>query len=305
VRIVVTGGTGAVGRFVVRALLEAGEGRVRHDVTVFDATANTAAPGGVDADGVRQVRGDIRDLGQVYGALHGADAVIHLAGIRRPGIATDDVVFATNVLGTFNVHEAAWRLGVPRVVSTSSEAALGWDYRRTDLVPAYLPIDEDHPVRPQDPYGLSKVAGEAVARSYAARGLEVAVLRPPWVVMPDGLEQLRADGGRRMGRFGLASYIDVRDLAEAYRLAVEAPAERLAANPVLFIVADDPSIAEPLREFMPRTLPAIGRLAADLREGQAAVSNERAKVALGWRPRRSWRQAAPAEDDAAAGQWDH
>ena len=89
-RVLVTGGTGAVGRFVVRALLEAREGGVRHDVTVFDATAETGHPGGVDPDGVRQVRGDIRDLGQVYGALHGADAVIHLAGLRRPGIAPDD-----------------------------------------------------------------------------------------------------------------------------------------------------------------------------------------------------------------------
>jgi nucleoside-diphosphate-sugar epimerase len=304
-RVVVTGGTGAIGRFVVRALLDDHEGRVRHEVTVVDAAAETSHPGGVDPDGVRQVRGDIRDLGQVYGALHGADAVIHLAGIRRPGIAPDDVVFATNVLGTFNVHEAAWRLGIRRVVSTSSEAALGWDYRRTDFGPDYLPIDEDHPTRPQDPYGLSKVAGEAVARSYAARGVEVVVLRPPWVVMPEGMERLRQDGGRRVARFGLASYIDVRDLAEAYRLAIEAPADRVAASPILFIVADDPSVAEPLSSFMPRMLPAIGDLAADLGEGRPAVSNQRAAVALGWRPRRSWRQPVPADDDAAAGQWDH
>jgi UDP-glucose 4-epimerase len=296
VRVVVTGGTGAVGRFVVRALADDSEGRVRHDVTVFDAAAETGHPGGVDPDGVRQVRGDIRDLGQVYGALHGADAVIHLAGIRRPGIATDEVVFATNVLGTFNVHEAAWRLRIRRVVSTSSEAALGWDYRGADFVPAYLPIDEDHPARPKDPYGLSKIAGEAVARSYAARGLEVVVLRPPWVILPEGLDRLRQDGGRRMARFGLASYIDVRDLAEAYRLALEAPSERLAPDPVLFIVADDPSVAEPLSEFMPRTLPAIGNMAADLSEGRPAVSNDRARVALGWRPRRSWRQRPLAGD---------
>ena len=304
-RVVVTGGTGAVGRFVVRALHDTSAGGVRHDVTVFDATAETGHPGGVDPDGVKHVRGDIRDLGQVYGALHGADAVIHLAGLRRPGIAPDEVVFGTNVLGTFNVHEAAWRLGIRRVISTSSEAALGWDYRRTDLVPDYLPIDEDHPTRPQDPYGLSKVAGEAIARSYAARGLEVVVLRPPWVVMPEGFEKLREDGGRRMARFGLASYIDVRDLADAYRRALEVPAERVESQPILFIVADDPSVAEPLNEFMPRTLPAIGDLAAGLGDGRPAVSNERAKVALEWRPRRSWRQAAPADDDAAAGQWDH
>jgi len=303
-RIVVTGGTGAVGRFVVRALIASGDGQDGHEVTVFDAAADTSLPGGVDADGVRHVRGDIRDLGQVYGVLNGADAVVHLAGIRRPGIAPDDVVFSTNVLGTFNVHEAAWRLGVRRVVSTSSEAGLGWDYRLRDFVPDYLPIDEDHPARPQDPYGLSKVAGEAIALSYAARGLEVAVLRPPWVIMPDGLERLRRDGGRRMTRFGLASYIDVRDLADAYSLALQAPADRLAENPILFIVADDPSIAEPLSTFMPRTLPAIGTLAAALGAGMPAVSNARAAVALGWRPGRSWRQSDPAGNQPAIGAGD-
>ena len=99
-----------------------------------------------------------------------------------------------------------------------------------------------------------------------------------------------------MTRFGTGSYVDVRDLAEAYRLAVEVPHERVREVPVLFIVADDPSIAEPLREFMPKMLPAIGSLADQLGDGRAAVSNARAKVALGWRPRRSWRQASTTED---------
>ena len=302
-RVVVTGGSGGIGRFVVRALTagraqnDAGRqaGEPAHEILVFDAgpAAGPPVPG---PDGVRFMTGDVRDLGQVYGALHGAEAVIHLAAVRRPGIAPDDVVFATNVLGTFNVHEAAWRLGVRRVISTSSEAALGWDYRVREFAPDYLPIDEDHPTRPQDPYGLSKVAGEEIARSYARRGLETIVLRPPWVVMPDGMDELRKAGGRRLARFATASYVDVRDLAEAYRLALEAPAERMGASPVLFIVADDSAIAEPLSSFMPRMLPEIGDLAAGLGEGHPAVSNQRAAVALEWRPRRSWRQP-PLVDD--------
>jgi nucleoside-diphosphate-sugar epimerase len=305
VRVVVTGGAGGIGRFVVRELaaVQGSEGKPAHEITVLDAgpPAGPPVPG---PDGVRYMSGDVRDLGQVYGALHGADAVIHLAAIRRPGIAPDDVVFTTNVLGTFNVHEAAWRLDVRRVVSTSSEAALGWDYRVRDFVPDYLPIDEDHPVRPQDPYGLSKVAGEEIARSYGRRGLETIALRPPWVALPEAFDELSRAGGRRLSRFATASYVDVRDLAAAYRLALEAPADRVAGSPVLFVVADDPSIAEPLSSFMPRMLPAIGNLAAALGEGRPAVSNERAKVALGWRPRRSWRQPAQADEDAAAGRWD-
>jgi len=299
VRVVVTGGAGSLGRFVVDELIHPTGGGPGHQVTVFGRTGSDF-PSGVGPDGVRHVRGDVRDLGQVYGALHGADAVIHLAAIRRPGITPDEVVFGTNVMGTFNVHEAAWRLGIRRVISTSSEAALGWEYAVHPAVPDYLPIDEDHPARPQDPYGLSKVAGEAIARSYAARGLEAIVLRPPWVVLPDAMANLRASGGRATSRSLLASYVDVRDLAEAYRLALEAPAGRVAGCPVLFVVADDSALAEPLATYVRRMLPAIGSLADALTGGRPAVSNARANEILGWRPRRSWRRPPAAGDGEEA-----
>jgi hypothetical protein len=80
--------------------------------------------------GVRSITGDVQDLGQVFGAMSGADAVIHLAGVPQPWTTPDDVVFRVNTVATFNVHEAAWRLGIKRVVTASSEAALGWTYRR-------------------------------------------------------------------------------------------------------------------------------------------------------------------------------
>jgi nucleoside-diphosphate-sugar epimerase len=282
-KVVVTGGCGILGRPVVEALASHGADADPLEVTVVDQVSVAEVPG------VTYIRADIRDLGQVYGALAGADAVIHLAAIRRPGIVTDDVVFETNVTGTFNIHEAAWRLGVPKVISTSSEAALGWDYRRTDFAPEFLPIDESHPLRPQDAYGLSKKVGEEIAESYAARGMSTLVLRPPWIVAPDVLEQLRVDGGRRLDRFATASYVDVRDLAEAYRLALTADAR---SGEKLFVVADDTSIAEPLSTFMPRMLPAIGAMAQSLTGSRPAVSNARARASLGWAPTRSWRRQA-------------
>jgi UDP-glucose 4-epimerase len=123
--------------------------------------------------------------------LAGAGAVIHLAGVYSHGITTDDVTFHTNVMGSFNVHEAAWRLGIKRVVTLSSEAVLGWapgSYLR-EHVPDYLPIDENRPYRPQDRYGLSKQAAEAIARSYTARcGMETFLIRAPWIDSPEELE---------------------------------------------------------------------------------------------------------------------
>jgi nucleoside-diphosphate-sugar epimerase len=284
VRIVVTGGAGKLGQWVVRELVEPTLDGEPHTVTVFDRVAGPTPPG------VRTIRGDIEDLGQMVGVLAGADAVVHLAAIARPGMTTDDVTFRTNVMGTFNVHEAAWRLGISRVVSCSSQAILGWDYRVRDFPPVYLPVDEDHPIAPQDPYGLSKEVMESIARSYARRGMETVVLRPNFIRDPAEMDELRREGGRRPDAFKLYSYVDVCDLARAFRLAVERPVE---GGTVLFIVADDSAVAEPLRDVLPRLLPMVGDLARDLDGPRAAISNARAKQVLGWQPRAVWRTGTP------------
>jgi nucleoside-diphosphate-sugar epimerase len=223
----------------------------------------------------------------VFGALAGADAVIHLAGVPQPWTVPDDVVFRTNTLSTFNIHEAAARLGIRRVVSASSEAAVGWTYRRKDFLPEYLPIDESHPLRAQDPYGLSKIAGEAIARSYSeGYGMETVAIRPPWVISPEELEELRARGGRSIAGFQLFNYLDVRDAAEAFRLAIERP---INGHVALLIPNDDSSVSDPLCELLPRLYPAIKDVAKPLTGSLPAATNARAKKVLGWQPRHTWR----------------
>jgi nucleoside-diphosphate-sugar epimerase len=284
-KIVVTGGQGKIGRFVVNELTDGSGGRIAHEVTVFDRVP------GPEQGPIRYITGDIQDLGQVFGVLAGADAVIHLAAVHREGITTDDVTFRTNVMGTFNVHEAAWRLGIRRVVSTSSSSVTGWDYRTRDFLPEYLPLDEDHPVSPQDAYGLTKQLGEQIARSYTNKcGMETVVLRPPGVLSPEQLEEMRANGGRPPSRmFVLCNYVDARDLARAYRLAVERP---LAGCHVLFVAADDSTVAEPLAKVLPELLPGIGDMANHLTGTESGVTSARAKNVLGWKPEHSWRQPA-------------
>src|SRR6476646_8012877 len=195
-KILVTGGQGKVGRFVMQELVNSA-----HEVTVFD---RVPVP---ERGAVRYLVGDIQDLGEVMEAMHGADAVIHLAAIHNPNIATATVTYQTNVVGTFNVHHAAFRLGVKRVVSASSNAIVGWSYSERFL-PDYLPIDEDHPLRPEDVYGLSKEIGETIARSYARKGVETVILRPSGVVTPEELAQLKKAGGRKPSSFQAFSYID-------------------------------------------------------------------------------------------------
>ena len=274
-KILVTGGIGKVGQWVVRELLN----NPAHEVAVFDRVS------GAERGAVRYIAGDVQDLGQVMEAMVGADSVIHLAAIHNPNITTASVTYQTNVVGTFNVHHAAFRLGVKRVVSASSNAAVGWSYSER-FVPDYLPIDEDHPLKPEDVYGLSKEIGETIARSYTRKGVETVSLRPSGVVTPDELEQMRKDGGRRPTGFQAYSYIDARDLALAFRLAVEQP---ISSDTILFVVADDSTVAEPLCDLYPRVMPGIGDKAQSLTGTKGAYSNARAKKLLGWEPVHSWR----------------
>jgi nucleoside-diphosphate-sugar epimerase len=219
-------------------------------------------------------------------AIYGAEVVIHLAAIHNPNIATASVTYQTNVVGTFNVHHAAFRLGIKRVVSASSNAIVGWSYSESFL-PDYLPIDEAHPLRPADVYGLSKEIGETIAHSYTRKGLETVMLRPSGVVTPEELEQIKKDGGRRPTGFHAYSYIDARDLAAAFRVAVEQP---IPSGTVLFVVADDSTVAEPLCDLYPRVMPSIGDKARSLTGNKGSYSNARAKRLLGWQPVHSWRR---------------
>jgi nucleoside-diphosphate-sugar epimerase len=271
----VTGGAGKLGGYVVRELVRGG-----HRVTVFDLKP-TAEPR------VRHVLGDMLDLPSLEDAMDGADVVVHLAAIPIQGVAPDDVTVRTNLMGTYNAHEAARRLDIERVISTSSEATLGWDFHERPFVPDYLPVDEDHRLRAQDSYGLSKILGEAVARSFTERcGMETVAVRPGWILSPEEIEAFRRQGGYDPPYFKLCSYVDVRDLAVAYRLAVECP---LPGHSVFFAVADDTIVAEPLAVVFPRLLPGIGDMAKDFTSTRPALSNARAKALLGWRPMHSWR----------------
>jgi nucleoside-diphosphate-sugar epimerase len=275
-KILVTGGIGKVGQWVVRDLLDGGA----HQVTVFDRLP------GPKRGPVKYLVGDVQDLGQVIEAMADVEAVIHLAAIHNPNIATASVTYQTNVVGTFNVHHAAFRLGIKRVVSASSNAIVGWSYGE-HFVPDYLPIDEDHPLRPEDVYGLSKQIGETIAQSYSRKGLETIMLRPSGVVTPGELEQIKKEGGRRLSGFQAYSYIDARDLAVAFRLSVE---RSIPSGTALFVVSDDSTIAEPLCDLYPRVMPSIGDKACSLTGSKGSYSNSRAKKFLGWQPIHSWRR---------------
>jgi len=152
VKILVTGSRGKVGAATVSALLDAG-----HEVTASDLGAPVFERG---APGVAYKRADLTDAGDAFAVVRGHDAVIHSAAIPDPQHHPAHTVFSNNLMATFNLLEAAIRMDVPRFVNVSSETVPGFFFPERPFVAAYAPVDEDHPIAPQDPYATAKHFGE-------------------------------------------------------------------------------------------------------------------------------------------------
>jgi len=220
--VLVTGAGGLLGAYVTREL------SAHAQLSGLDL--------GPSVEGIAYTRGSIEDPAVVAAAMQGQDAVLHIAA--RPNIwsGAGHEIIHTNVTGTWNVLEAAERAGVKRVVLTSSDSVVGYTVREGSMIPpSYLPVDADHPRRPTDAYALSKKLCEEMGRSFVERGkLEVVVLRPVYVLYPEFECEVKARaadpkgykgpvaGGRQPAGGGpMWHYVDPRDLARAYRLALE------------------------------------------------------------------------------------
>ena len=225
-RIFFTGGSGKAGRHVAPHLAEQG-----HYVT----NADLVPLGHPD---IADLAVDLTDIGQAYSALAGLarsaelelpakpayDAVVHFAAIPAILRSSDATTYATNVLSTYNVLEAATRLGIRKIVFASSETTYGICFAQGERRPVYLPVDEDHPTVPEDSYAMSKVAGEATARSFQSRtGVDIYGLRINNVIEPHEYAQkfpaFLADPSRR--RRNLFAYIDARDLGQMVQRCLE------------------------------------------------------------------------------------
>jgi NAD dependent epimerase/dehydratase len=215
-RVLVTGAGGFIGSHVVEALVSA-------DATVtafvhYNARRDLGNLRHLDRhvlDALEVVAGDVRDSRMVRKAMHGQEAVFHLAaliGIPYSYDASDSYV-QTNVIGTLNVLEGALAEGVGKVVHTSTSEVYG--------TAQYVPIDEKHPLQAQSPYSASKIAADKLAESYyLSFHLPVTTVRPfntfgprqsARAVIPTILAQLAA----KAARVKLGSLAPVRDFTFA------------------------------------------------------------------------------------------
>jgi nucleoside-diphosphate-sugar epimerase len=286
--IVVTGGSGKAGRAVCRHLVERGYEVLNIDMV---ASPDPVCP---------LLKVDLTDFAQVMDAMQWTggkdhpfrkfrtpDAVVHLAAIPAPDLMPEEVTFRSNVVSTYNVFDAALRAGVRRIVWASSETTLGLPFSPGNP-PAYAPVDEDHPMRPESGYSLSKDLGEEMARQMARwnPGTAFMGLRLSNVMEPQDYVRFPTwQDTPRFREWNLWGYIDARDAAQAVRKSLHV--DMTGADH--FIIANADTVmtrdsADLMAEVFP-DVPLRGRV-----EGTATLlSIDKARRVLGYEPEHSWR----------------
>jgi UDP-glucose 4-epimerase len=277
-RVIVTGGSGRVGRYVVDELVRGG-----HGVTVFDLGAPKAK--------VPFVKGDILDLKAIGEAFKGAEAVVHLAANDWIAKVPPEAFIHVNVLGTWQVLQAAEAAGVRKAVVCSSISSTGLEELRPEFPPEYLPFDEAHPIKPVEPYSVSKEAVEHVALSFARRGaMGIVVLRPLGVALPESLPRFIERADDPAVRW-FTNYVSPEDTAQGFRLALERDMGRYD----LFFLsaadscAPDSTLEVAKRLFMP--FPKIrhpGLYQANPRASMVDLDHARRR--LGYEPTSDWQK---------------
>ena len=279
-RICVTGASGRAGRVTVAELLSHG-----YEVV---ATDRVKPPQDL---GTALLLADLTDFGQAVEVLAGTDAVVHLANIPAPGIHTPAVTFNANMTMNFNVFLAAAQVRLERVVWASSETTLGLPF---DDPPRYAPVDEDHYPVPTTTYGLSKVASETVATHISEwSGVPFIALRFSNILGPTDYQQFPSYWPDPLLRkWNLWGYIDQRDAATACRLALEAPVQ--GGSTSYIIAAADTVMNRPSPDLLKEVFPNVP-LTRDVGEFGSLLATDRAREALGFVPRHSWRDHIPAD----------
>ncbi|MFM2483532.1 NAD-dependent epimerase/dehydratase family protein [Celerinatantimonas yamalensis] len=298
-RILFTGGSGKAGQHVVTYLLEQGHRVLNVDLVPLDHPR------------VDNLIADITDSGQVFNALsayagfdelepgHGVpifDAVVHFAAIPRILIHPDNETFRINTMGTYNVIEAAVKLGIKKVIIASSETTYGLCFSDGKTDPHSLPLEEDYDVDPMDSYGLSKVVTEKIARSFQRRsGFDIYALRIGNVIEPHEYAELfpgyfKHPEVRRRNAF---CYIDARDLGQIVDLCLQ----KNGLGFQVFNAGNDHNGAIiPTKELAERFFPNAP-FTREMGEHEALFSNRKIRDVLGFKEQHNWRKYVSASDE--------
>lgn len=289
-RVFFTGGSGKAGKHAITYLQAQG-----HTVVNADQT-----PSGLDCS---ELLVDLCDSGQVIGAMSQFadfheldagtgvpryDAVVHFAAVPRVMIGTDGECFRQNTLTTYNVIEAAVKLGIPKIIFASSETTYAVCFADGEVKPDYVPIDEEHPTVPHDSYAMSKVCNEATGRSFQARsGADIYGLRINNVIEPheyaENFPAFMDDPALR--RRNIFAYIDARDLGHMVDCCLKTDG---LGYEVFNVSNDDMSVGITSDEVIARFYEDVPVKRA-MRSDETFYANDKAKKLVGFAPKHSWR----------------
>jgi nucleoside-diphosphate-sugar epimerase len=273
-KIAVTGGSGKAGRATIYELLNRG-----YEVFNIDVAAPREQI-------CRYQNVDLMQLGETVEALHGYDAVVHLAANPNPSGWTEERMFRHNTTTTYNVFRAATLLGMKRVVWASSETTLGLPFE--NVKPLYAPIDEESPLTPESSYALSKVISEEMARQFSRwSGVPFVGLRFSNIMETAAYQNFPTfwdDPHKR--KWNLWGYVDARDVAQSCRLGLEA---EVTGAHAFIIAAGDTVMNRPSRALMAEVYPGVP-VRELAHEHATLLGVDGARKVLGYEPRHSWRE---------------
>ncbi|WP_147125883.1 NAD-dependent epimerase/dehydratase family protein [Shimia ponticola] len=288
-RVFFTGGSGKVGKWAIRHLQDQG-----HHVVNIDRT-----PSGLDCP---ELLVDLCDAGQLFGAMSQFvdfdeldtgtgvptyDAVVHFAAIPRVMIGTDGECFRQNTISTYNVIEAAVKLGIPKIIFASSETTYGICFADGEVKPDFVPVDETHPTVPHDSYAMSKVCNEVTARSFQARtGADIYGLRINNVIEPHEYAEMFPAfmENPALRRRNIFAYIDARDLGHMVDCCLKVDG---LGYEVFNVANDDMSVNLTSDQVKERFYAGVGAR-RDMTENETFFSNKKAREMVGFAPQRSW-----------------
>ncbi len=290
-KIFVTGGSGKAGKHLILYLLEKGYSVVNADLVPLVM------------NGVDNINLDITDSGQVFNALSGYanipelklgedpknfKAVVHLAAIPRILVKPDNETFRINTLGTYNVMEAATKLGIKKIIFASSETTYGFCFARGNPIPKWLPIEEDYETSPTDSYGLSKVLNEKTGEAFQKRtGIDIYALRIGNIIEPDEyhrFEEFCENPSIRLRN--LFNYIDARDLAQAIELCIKKDG---LGYEVFNVTHNINSVSLTTEEIIKQFFPNI-KMRRDMEKYESILSSKKIRDVLGFNPAHDWKK---------------
>jgi len=289
-RILLTGGAGDIGAYVLQDLTSRGI-----TTTVLDVRKPQAP-----FSDVPFLHCDLTNLENTLAAVRGYDVVIHLAAIPHPYNDPPDRVIAVNTVSAFNVLEAVRQNGIPRIVYGCSESASGFGIHNVELKPRYLPIDEAHPCWPHESYSLSKWFGERMIENYArAYGIEGISLRYCWVWLERDKRSVRqiveaSARGESNPKPWYGCYIAPHDVAQGCRLAAlfDFPADQDIPFEAFYLTAETTFHPVPTLEALRRHFDPLPEI-RDPGYFEAApfaptFDTRKAQRLLGFRPTHTW-----------------